>query len=84
MKSGLAIILLMLFSLSYAADKVVNPLASSLPVEKKSDKEKRWWEKRKEQLEIYYPHEAHMEVMKKNGDPCLICQIGRASCRERV
>lgn len=73
MKFALPVVLLMLFSLSYAADNAVDPVPASSPVEKKADKEKRWWEKRKEQLEIYYPHDAHMEVMKKQGDPCLLC-----------
>lgn len=36
-------------------------------------KEKTWWEKRENQAEIYYPHNAHKEVMEKKGDPCMIC-----------
>jgi len=32
-----------------------------------------WWEKRNQQRDLFYPHNAHMEVMKENGDSCLLC-----------
>ncbi len=35
--------------------------------------EKRWWEKRAERPDIYYPHEAHRAAMEQEGDPCLLC-----------
>lgn len=35
--------------------------------------EKKWWEKRENQADIYYPHNAHLKVMEKMGDPCMIC-----------
>ncbi len=37
-------------------------------VEKKS-----WWQKRHDRPDIFYPHNAHLEVMQKQGDPCLLC-----------
>ncbi len=37
------------------------------------EKEKTWWEKREQRHDIYYPHKAHQEVMKQQGDPCLLC-----------
>jgi len=36
-------------------------------------KEKTWWEKRDVRSDIYYPHEAHYEVMEEEGDSCLLC-----------
>lgn len=38
-----------------------------------SKKEKTWWEKREDRQDIYYPHEAHFDVMKEEGDSCLLC-----------
>lgn len=35
--------------------------------------EKNWWQKRNERPDIFYPHNAHMAVMEKEGDPCLLC-----------
>ncbi len=35
--------------------------------------EKSWWQKRHERPDIFYPHNVHMEVMEKEGDPCLLC-----------
>lgn len=37
-----------------------------------ADKPK-WWEEREERGELYYPHNAHREVMEAEGDPCLRC-----------
>ncbi len=37
------------------------------------EKEKTWWEKREQRSDIYYPHNAHREVMEQGGDPCLLC-----------
>ena len=74
MKYMLICLLLMLSGLSSASDTPsVETERSSEKADENSNKEKRWWEKRKAQLEIYYPHEAHTEVMKKQGDPCLLC-----------
>ncbi len=35
--------------------------------------EKSWWQKRHDRPDIFYPHNAHMEAMEKEGDPCLLC-----------
>jgi hypothetical protein len=32
-----------------------------------------WWEKRNHTSEVYYPHAAHLDVMKEEGDSCLLC-----------
>jgi len=32
-----------------------------------------WWEKRDKRADIYYPHQAHFQVMEKEGDSCLLC-----------
>lgn len=45
----------------------------TLPLFAAEKKEKTWWEKREGQPDIYYPHNAHKEVMEKKGDPCMIC-----------
>jgi hypothetical protein len=36
-------------------------------------KEPAWWEKREAREDIYYPHNAHLEVMKEEGDSCMLC-----------
>jgi hypothetical protein len=39
-----------------------------------ADKEaKTWWEKREQRPDIYFPHNAHLEVMKEEGDSCMLC-----------
>ncbi len=35
--------------------------------------DKSWWQKRHDRADIFYPHNAHMDVMKQEGDPCLLC-----------
>jgi len=35
--------------------------------------EKKWWEKREAREDLYFPHKAHMDVLKERGDPCLTC-----------
>jgi hypothetical protein len=32
-----------------------------------------WWEKREGRPDIYYPHNVHLEVMKEEGDSCMLC-----------
>jgi hypothetical protein len=32
-----------------------------------------WWEKRDKRADIHYPHQAHFQVMEKEGDSCLLC-----------
>jgi hypothetical protein len=36
-------------------------------------KDPKWWEKREKRTDIYYPHNAHMEVMEEEGDSCMLC-----------
>jgi hypothetical protein len=38
-----------------------------------SAKSKNWWEKRKARSDIFYPHNAHAEAMREEGDACLLC-----------
>jgi len=35
--------------------------------------EKKWWEKRIDNKDIYYPHQVHMQTMDKEGDSCMLC-----------
>ena len=53
--------------LSYAKDEVAE--------ESKATQEKslNWWEKRHKRPDIYFPHNAHMSVMKQRGDLCMAC-----------
>lgn len=62
MKALISILLLLVVSLPL--------LAAAGAAEKK---EKSWWERRQERTDIFYPHNAHQEVMKKGGDACLLC-----------
>ena len=32
-----------------------------------------WWEKRHERADIYFPHQAHMNIMEARGDVCMAC-----------
>lgn len=43
--------------------------------EQKSQQEedKKWWKKREKRTDIYYPHNAHMEIMEQEGDSCMLC-----------
>jgi len=56
---------------------VFTPLSIAADIENASAsekaEEKSWWQKRNERPDIFYPHNAHMEVMEKEGDPCLLC-----------
>lgn len=35
--------------------------------------EEKWWEKRNQRKDIYYPHQIHMQAMDKEGDSCMLC-----------
>lgn len=39
----------------------------------------KWWEKREERRDIRYPHNAHMAVMEKEGDSCMLCHSFRGT-----
>ena len=50
---------------------ISDELPNKKPVEKKS-----WWESRNakaERADIFYPHNAHMQVMDEEGDSCMLC-----------
>jgi hypothetical protein len=32
-----------------------------------------WWKKRNQKSDVHYPHNAHLDVMKQEGDSCLLC-----------
>lgn len=34
---------------------------------------KKWWEKRADNEEFCFPHNAHIDLLKEKGDPCLSC-----------
>ncbi len=48
-------------------------LSPSLCAADEIEKEKRWWEKRHQRTDIFYPHNAHQAVMEEGGDACLRC-----------
>ncbi len=33
----------------------------------------RWWEKRRQQPALFYPHNKHLAIMAEEGDPCMRC-----------
>jgi len=47
------------------------PAGVAMPAD--DDDEKKWWKQREKRSDVYYPHNAHMEVMKEEGDSCLLC-----------
>lgn len=52
------------------------PVLISSPFQSKTETEteQRWWEKRKERKpDIYFPHNLHIEALKKEGDVCALC-----------
>ena len=61
MRKVLFMLLTLLASVTLAAGAQVAP------------KEKKWWEKREERKDIYYPHNAHLKVMEQEGDSCMLC-----------
>ena len=47
---------------------------NSNPLQSKTEKEQRWTEKReKRKPDIYFPHNVHLEALKKEGDVCALC-----------
>jgi len=43
------------------------------PFEADVKKEKSWWKLRKNRSDIFYPHKPHIEIMKNDGDTCMLC-----------
>jgi len=64
MKKHLLIILLLCFSVFVQAEDSAAPTA---------EKDKSWWSKRQHSSDIFYPHKPHMDIMKSNGDACMLC-----------
>ena len=65
---------LMLFAASsFADDKIDVPVTKKAVKKTPQEKEKTWWEQRNKRPDLYYPHNAHMDVMEKEGDSCLLC-----------
>jgi hypothetical protein len=58
----LILLLLQLAGLSWAENAV-----------KADGQDNRWWQQREKRGDIYYPHNAHLDVMKQEGDSCLLC-----------
>lgn len=47
---------------------------NEISLEKITSKEnKKWWERRDSQIDIYYPHNIHNDVMTEKGDSCFLC-----------
>jgi len=57
----------------YAGDQ--SNLSSETKVKKNEQQEKKltWWELRNTREDIYYPHNIHDPIMKKEGDTCMLC-----------
>jgi hypothetical protein len=55
------------FSLQAETNKNIEPKAKS------SSTTTSWWEKRHQQTEFYFPHNAHLKIMQKRGDLCMAC-----------
>lgn len=41
--------------------------------EEASSDEERWWERRHNRPDLYFPHNAHKEAMSQGGDLCMAC-----------
>jgi hypothetical protein len=41
--------------------------------EEQKKKAKTWWEKRHDRQDLYFPHNAHLEIMSQSGDVCMAC-----------
>jgi hypothetical protein len=41
--------------------------------EKQNEEQETWWEKRHQRPDIYFPHNAHMDVMSQSADVCMAC-----------
>jgi hypothetical protein len=62
-------------SVSTKAENGIEVSKAADSVEKKlsDEKDKKWWKLREKRTDIYYPHNAHMQVMEEEGDSCLLC-----------
>ena len=60
-------------SLSFADNETVFLVANEAEKTVEQAEEKNWWEKRNQRPDLYYPHNAHMAVMEKEGDSCMLC-----------
>lgn len=52
-----------------ALQEIINFESNKLGTTKK----KTWWENRKSQIDLYYPHNVHNDVMTEKGDSCFLC-----------
>ena len=43
------------------------------PTEQNDEDDNKWWKIREKRTDIYYPHNAHMDVMEQEGDSCMLC-----------
>ncbi|MEQ1528915.1 MAG: hypothetical protein ABL925_06325 [Methylococcales bacterium] len=39
----------------------------------KQEEDKKWWKQREKRSDIFYPHNAHLDVMEQEGDSCMLC-----------
>jgi hypothetical protein len=46
-------------------------LCASEAIEK--EQQETWWEERQQRPDIYFPHNAHMDVMSQSSDACMAC-----------
>jgi hypothetical protein len=56
------LLILLICNYAYAADALAS-----------KDEEKSWWEKRHQRSDIYFPHNAHQQVMSESKDVCMAC-----------
>lgn len=77
MKILFHLIVFLFFSMPSIAEITGALPVSSDPVSEQkaanSEDDNKWWKQREKRTDIYYPHDAHMEVMKTEGDSCMLC-----------
>ena len=76
---GLLWLLIFVTPLALTDNKPVSPVSHEADKAIVQKKEQTWWEKRNNRTDLYYPHNAHMKVMEKEGDSCLLCHSFNAN-----
>jgi len=65
------LILTLVLSFSVRAEDNKSSVAETNKVD--IEKEKSWWQLRQNRSDIFYPHKLHMDIMKSDGDACMLC-----------
>lgn len=69
-------VLILLATLWTSQPALAEPLAGAAEQSQPhapQDEDKKWWKQRENRSDIFYPHNIHLEVMKQEGDSCLLC-----------